>query len=95
VGKGHAAAGFRAVLAPDAPGVEGDCSPAPDIGAACFVAVFLLGFAFFRAGFFLAAFFFAGFNFPLAFFFAALFFFFFFAAFFAFLFLAMIASVKS
>jgi hypothetical protein len=92
VGKGQAAAGFRAVLAPGVAAVDGAGATVPASGAAGFVAAlaaFLLGFAFFRADFFPAALFFAGFFNDLFLAFDALFFFFFFAAFLAFLFFAM------
>lgn len=93
VGKGQAAAGFRAVLAPsDVVAIEDaafvDAAAAAGLGEAFLAA--------FRFAFFLAAFL-AGFfsDFLFAFRPAALFFFFFFAAFFAFLFLAMVTSVDS
>jgi hypothetical protein len=94
VGKGHAAAGFRAVFAPSGVASIGDATVVdPAVAAAGFVAAFL---AVFRFAVFLAAFlagFFSDFFFPLLP--AALLFFFFFAAFLAFLFLAMRASGKS
>jgi hypothetical protein len=93
VGKGHAAAGFRAVLAPSGVAAIEDVVVDPAVAAAGFGAAFL---AVFRFAFFLAAFL-AGFfsDFLFAFRPTALFFFFFFAAFFAFLFLAIVASVES
>ena len=93
VGKGHAAAGFRAVFAPSGVAVvEVDAVADPVIAAAVFVAALL---AVFRFAFFLAAFLAGFFNdalFP--FLFAALLFFFFFAAFLPFLFFAILASVE-
>jgi hypothetical protein len=93
VGKGHAAAGFRAVFAPSGAAIEDAAVVDPAVAAACFVAAFL---AVFRFAFFLAAFL-AGFFNDLRFVFlpVALFFFFFFAAFLAFLFCAIVASVKN
>ena len=94
VGKGHAAAGFRAVLAPSGvAAIEDAVVVDPAVAAAGFGAAFL---AVFRFAFFLPAFL-AGFfsDFLFAFRPAALFFFFFFAAFFAFLFLAIVTSVES
>jgi hypothetical protein len=88
VGKGHAAAGFRAVFAPS--GVAAIDDPVlvdPAIAAAGLVAAFLAAL---RFAFFLAAFLAGFFNdFLLPFLAGALFFFFFFAAFLPFLFLAM------
>lgn len=88
VGKGHAAAGFRAVFAPSGVAViEDPMLVDPAVAGAGFAAAFL---AVFRLAFFLAAFlagFFNDFLFP--FLPAALFFFFFLAAFLPFLFLAM------
>ena len=85
VGKGQAAAGFRAVFAPGVAAVDGATGAIIDraagfagftAGLAFFFAAFFLaaGFLAFLAGFFLAAFFFAGFFlatfFLVAFFFA-------------------------
>src|SRR5258708_14822977 len=100
VGKGHAAAGFRAVFAPPSVAAgEGAVAAVPAIvaaGVAAFLAALPLGFAFFRADFFFAAFFADFFNdFLFPFFLAAFLFFFFFASFLPFLFLAMTASIKS
>jgi hypothetical protein len=92
VGKGHAAAGFSAVLAPEVAAVDGAVA-----GLAIFSAGLALGLAAFIAFFFFPAFFFflADFFLPAAFlpafftdrfFFDALFFFFFFPPFFAFFF---------
>src|SRR5712691_1501343 len=93
VGKGHAAAGFRAVFAPPSvAAAEGAVAADPAIvaGVAAFLAAFPPGLAFFRADFFLAAFFADFFNdFLFPFFIAAFLFFFFFAAFLPFLFFAM------
>ena len=93
VGKGHAAAGFRAVVAPSGVDAIEDAVVVDPAVAACFGAALLADF---RFAFFLAAFL-AGFlsDFLFAFRPAALFFFFFFAAFFAFLFLAIVTSVES
>jgi hypothetical protein len=93
VGNGHAAAGFRAVLAPSGVVAIEDAELAdPAVIPADFAAVFL---AVFRFAFFLAALLaglLSAFLFLLP---AALLFFFFFAAFLLFLFLAIVASVES
>lgn len=92
VGKGHAAAGLRAVFAPSGVVIIEDAVPADPAVADGFVAAFL---AVFRFAFFLADFLaglLSAFLFLLP---AALFFFFFFAAFLLFLFFAISASVQS
>lgn len=102
VGNGHAAAGFSAVLAPEAAAVDGDVAGVLAIvpaglawGLAGLLAFFFLpAFFFFLAGFFLpAAFFLPAFFKDFFFFDDAFFFFFFFPPFFAFFF-AMLISFK-
>lgn len=95
VGKGHAAAGFSAVLAPGVAAVDGADAAVLAIGsaelasglAAFFAFFFFPAFVFFLAGFFLPAAFFLPADFNDFFFFRdAFFFFFFFPPFFAFFF---------
>jgi hypothetical protein len=90
VGKGQAAAGFSAVLAPEVAAVDGMVAIAPAglaLGLAAFIAFFFFpAFFFFLADFFLPAAFFLPAFFSFFFFRDAFFFFFFFPPFFAFFF---------